>query len=254
MVCGTRGSPRRENADLDPGAAPGHGAYEQVRPPDSTQPLGVGRQRRCGRLPSSWLVRLRAVHTSPTRVRRGIGVGQTASQRAEALLRELRHLQDNVQALLKGPRPDVRADQDLVTGRQGRALYLIRDGAMTMGQLASELGVQPGAATAVADRLVQLGLAERLRSPLDRRLVQISATERGIQLMRDRNVWEARALGALAAALEQVEPGYGLTATDQLIRLLEAALEVAGSAGQTTLSTDTTAALRITALETDAVS
>ncbi|MGH7692052.1 MAG: MarR family transcriptional regulator [Candidatus Dormibacteria bacterium] len=181
-------------------------------------------------------------------------MGQTASQRAEALLRELRHLQDNVQALLKGPRPDVRADQDLVTGRQGRALYLIRDGAMTMGQLASELGVQPGAATAVADRLVQLGLAERLRSPLDRRLVQISATERGIQLMRDRNVWEARALGALAAALEQVEPGYGLTATDQLIRLLEAALEVAGSAGQTTLSTDTTAALRITALETDAVS
>lgn len=152
----------------------------------------------------------------------------TNHERAESLLRELRHLHDEVEALIRGPRPDMTADQDLVTGRQGHALYLIKDGPQTMGQLAAGLGISPASATPVADRLVELELAERIGSR-DRRVVQLQATKRGRELIRERNVWEARALWALSSALEKVEPGRAQEAISALLSMLGAASERTGS-------------------------
>lgn len=154
-------------------------------------------------------------------------VQSATRERAEALLRELRHLQDGVRSLMKGPRADIQADQDLVTGSQGHAVYLIRSEPMTMGQLARALGVKPASATTICDQLVNLGLAERLRDPSDRRIVKILATDRGRTLIRDRNVWEARALDALAQALEQIPDGTGLRSVDELMRIIELASDIA---------------------------
>ncbi|MGH7609857.1 MAG: MarR family winged helix-turn-helix transcriptional regulator [Candidatus Dormibacteria bacterium] len=151
----------------------------------------------------------------------------TNHETAESLLRELRHLHDEVEALIRGPRPDQIADQDMVSGRQGHALYLIKAGAQGMGQLAAGLGISPAAATAVADRLVELGLAERARSG-DRRVVQLQATERGLGLIRDRNVWEGQAIWALTRALEQVEAGRAQEAVSTLLQILGTASDDAG--------------------------
>ncbi|MGH9045155.1 MAG: MarR family transcriptional regulator [Acidimicrobiales bacterium] len=190
-----------------------------------------GRGAISGMLRTPGLSRSEPTHTEQALFREGGRMDPSATrERAEALLRELRHLQDGVRSLMKGPRSDIQADQDLVTGRQGHAVYLIRSEPMSMGQLARALGVQPASATAVCDQLVNLGLAERLREPADRRIVKILATDRGRDLIRDRNVWEARALDALAQALEEIPDGTGLRSVDELMRIIELASEIALSA------------------------
>ena len=59
---------------------------------------------------------------------------------------------------------------------------LDREGPMTIGELARSVGLSPGAATALVDRLEQAGLATRRQDPTNRRrvLVQPSQEASGI--------------------------------------------------------------------------
>jgi DNA-binding MarR family transcriptional regulator len=50
---------------------------------------------------------------------------------------------------------------------------LMDHGPMTAGQLAEAIGVTPGAATTVIDRLVEVGHVTREANPLDRRSVKV---------------------------------------------------------------------------------
>ncbi|MGC1183841.1 MAG: MarR family transcriptional regulator [Candidatus Dormiibacterota bacterium] len=149
--------------------------------------------------------------------------------RAERLLRELARLHDVLHALFR-PRTDPggegeKMDSDLLSSRQAHALFLIQAKPTTMTELASMLRLSPAATTPVADRLVELGMAERVRDEADRRLVYLATTEQGTALIADGNVWEQRGLGVLALVLEKEAPGLEEECAEGLVRMVEAAVD-----------------------------
>ncbi|HUY24193.1 MAG TPA: MarR family transcriptional regulator [Acidimicrobiales bacterium] len=142
--------------------------------------------------------------------------------RAESLIRELLHLRDAIQTLLQPPPVDgFKPDRDLLSGRQAHALYIVHQSPTTMGELARALRVTPAAATGIADALVALHMADRVGDPSDRRIVRLTATERGAAVIRDRNLWEHTALAALEATLSSEKPGIETLAVEEVIRLVE---------------------------------
>jgi DNA-binding MarR family transcriptional regulator len=86
-------------------------------------------------------------------------------------------------------------------------LQLARGDALTIGELASRLGVSCAAASQVADRLVELDLARRERPAWDRRVVQLrltdSARERVEEALALRRGQAAEVLAALTPAEQQ---------------------------------------------------
>src|SRR5579884_4426487 len=67
---------------------------------------------------------------------------------------------------------------DLTMG-QLKALMALAQQRMHVRQLAETLGVGKPAASIIVDRLVQLGLAQRIEDPVDRRYTLVSLTEEG---------------------------------------------------------------------------
>jgi DNA-binding MarR family transcriptional regulator len=117
-------------------------------------------------------------------------------------------------------------------------LQLARGDAMTIGELASGLGVSCAAASQVADRLVELDLARRERPAWDRRVVQLcltdSARERVEEALALRRGQAAEVLAALTPAEQQgFVRGLRLLA-EVLVRDLQArdATPAAGLAGR----------------------
>ncbi|WNG40565.1 MarR family transcriptional regulator [Archangium minus] len=76
-------------------------------------------------------------------------------------------------------RAQARPDQDLSL-RQLSALYGIRDGISSPGQLARRMGVTPAVVTGLIDRLQQRGYVRRDADPNDRRRFRLSLTESGL--------------------------------------------------------------------------
>ncbi|HVB14682.1 MAG TPA: MarR family transcriptional regulator [Candidatus Dormibacteraeota bacterium] len=153
----------------------------------------------------------------------------TGSVRAERLLRELARLHDVLHALFR-PRPNpgsagAGTDMEVLSSRQAQALYLIQSRPTTMTEMANLLRLSPAAATPVADRLVELRMARRVRDPADRRLVYLATTKRGHDLIRDGNVWEQTGLTVLAAVLESEAPGLEEQCAEGLVRMVEAAVD-----------------------------
>lgn len=149
--------------------------------------------------------------------------------RAERLLRELARLHDVLHALFR-PRPDPGTegegmDSELLSSRQAHALFLIQAKPTIMTELATMLRLSPAATTPVADRLVELGMAVRVRDETDRRLVYLATTEQGTALIEDGNVWEKRGLGVLAVVLEKEAPGLEEECVEGLVRMVEAAVD-----------------------------
>jgi|GEM_PF-1711136 len=156
---------------------------------------------------------------------------ESPQARAESMLRELLHLREAIQTLLQPPRASlVKPDRDLLSGRQAHALYIVHQGPTTMGELARALRVTPAAATAIADGLVALHMAERVGDSADRRIVRLVSTKRGDAVIQDRNLWEHTALAALEATLLSGKPGTETLAVQEVMRLVEGAVEIAAAA------------------------
>lgn len=79
--------------------------------------------------------------------------------------------------------------QDLqvpVMGPQIQLLELLEQrGPLKMTDLASELDISLGGATALGDRMVKAELVDRRRLDSDRRVIQLVPTDRGKQLLQD---------------------------------------------------------------------
>ncbi|MGH7692425.1 MAG: MarR family transcriptional regulator [Candidatus Dormibacteria bacterium] len=147
--------------------------------------------------------------------------------RAERLLRELARLHEVLHALFR-PRPaaeEAASRLEALSSRQAHALFLLQARPATMTELAAMLRLSPTAATPVADRLVELGVAERVRDPTDRRVVYVSTTNRGRELIREGNVWEQTGLRVLAEVLEQEAAGLEEQCAEGLVRMVEAAVD-----------------------------
>jgi len=152
--------------------------------------------------------------TGPTPL--GTGSAAPARSRAELIERFL-ELQPRMRRwFTRVIPPDVNAEMGAVTLQQMHALHTIaRRGAVTMGELAGCLDAASlSSATQMSDRLVKLGLVERLSDPADRRRVRIAMSPRGRDLLLRR---EAAWREGVGRALE------GLTDEEcaTLVRLLE---------------------------------
>lgn len=86
-------------------------------------------------------------------------------------------------------RVQARADTGLtdlgVTATQAGALFCFREDGLQVRDLADALGLAQSAASGLAGRLVEAGLAIRSEDPSDRRAVRLTLTETGRRARRE---------------------------------------------------------------------
>src|SRR5688572_7000674 len=95
-------------------------------------------------------------------------------------------------------RSAARRDVGLPSQQVQAAMHLALSGGLTVGELATELGVTPGWASRLADELVLAGHAVREQDPADRRVVRLRISPameaRCAQIYCERSAAVARAL------------------------------------------------------------
>jgi DNA-binding MarR family transcriptional regulator len=110
---------------------------------------------------------------------------RTLAPRA-SLKEQSRELVANLDALfhrLLFARPGPAATEIDLSRLDIRALGLLRHrGSLTMSELSADLSVPVSTATHVIDRLVKKGLVVRVRSELDRRVVQVELSDAGNEM------------------------------------------------------------------------
>ena len=99
---------------------------------------------------------------------------------------------------------------------------LWQQGPMTVGELATALGITPGSVTIACKRLEKDGRVTRDRQAQDERVVRVALTPEANEIL---DVWLARRREVFARFLEHMEPDEQL----DLIRMIERVLEVARS-------------------------
>ena len=100
--------------------------------------------------------------------------------------------------------------------------HLIQNGPMTAGQLAKAVGVSPGTATVMIDRLVEVGHVTREANPNDRRGVLVIPNPESV-----RTAWShiQPLIEASEAALAEMSKSQRQAVADYLKRMLQAYLE-----------------------------
>lgn len=115
---------------------------------------------------------------------------------------------------------------DTITVAQHRVLVLLgAGGPQTITDIAAELGVNPSNATRHCDRLHRMGLVAKQRSRSDRRLVEVTLTRAGKDLLDA--VTEARRTEVLAA-LKHLDAAQQDAAVRALAAFNDAAREALG--------------------------
>jgi DNA-binding MarR family transcriptional regulator len=108
--------------------------------------------------------------------------------------------------------PELRDELSTVTAHQLEALgQLCRSGGMTMAELAQVQSIGLSSATALADRLLRQGLAQRTSDPHDRRVVRVVPTDAAVQLVERFAVAKRRTALRALAALNDDEASHLLT-------------------------------------------
>jgi len=97
----------------------------------------------------------------------------------------------------------MRETMEEVTASQLEALMLLHQAgsAVSMHQLAEAQSITPSSATQLVDRLVRIGLVERLREDEDRRLVRVQLSEAARQRFEEMMRLHLRSLAAVTAPL-----------------------------------------------------
>jgi DNA-binding MarR family transcriptional regulator len=97
--------------------------------------------------------------------------------------------------------------------------HLMSNGVMTAGELAKAVGLSPGAATAMIDRLESIGHVKREPNPDDRRGVLVTANPRSVEM-----AWELLSplIRASESALSHMKPSDRKAVESYLNSMLEA--------------------------------
>ncbi len=110
----------------------------------------------------------------------------------------------------------------LLTVHQMEAVRSLPADGLTMREFAHVLGVSAGTATALADRLVRSGAAERLAESDDRRVVRLVPTAAGRSTVRAHQVAQDAAVAGLLAAMPTQSHAALVSALDYLASALGA--------------------------------
>jgi DNA-binding MarR family transcriptional regulator len=141
-------------------------------------------------------------------------VASTTFTRTERLLllRRLAEIQSPMRARFRATLSDCDTAQfreatHAVTMGQMEAMMLLHEAAepLTMGELAEALGMTPSSASQLVERLVRLGLVERLREEDDRRVVRVVVTTGARRKFDAMLRVRLRALEQLTSALSDTE-------------------------------------------------
>ncbi len=97
---------------------------------------------------------------------------------------EIDILLNNIMGLIKSRNRKLMESYG-ITPLQYRALNLIKDKNPTMGDLCDLLYLSSSSVTDLVDRLESNGLARRVRSSEDRRVITLEITEEGISLLEE---------------------------------------------------------------------
>lgn len=102
----------------------------------------------------------------------------------EQLLEELKVLLDNFFFNIKRTAIQPRCEQPLAEGQFFLMFALWEHNACKVSDISNRLGLTAGAITAMADKLVEADLIQRQRSEDDRRVVWLSLTEQGREVIK----------------------------------------------------------------------
>ena len=97
------------------------------------------------------------------------------------------------------------------------SLFLIQRGDSSVSDIADELGVTNAAASQMLERMVQQELILRLENPSDRRVKQITLTDKGRQVIRESLAAHQSWLDNLSLVLSETEKEQICTSLDILI-------------------------------------
>ena len=102
---------------------------------------------------------------------------------------------------------------------------LWQQGPMTIGELATALGITPGSVTIACKRLEKDGRVTRDRQAYDERIVRVALTPEANEILE---VWLAHRREVFAQFLERLEPHE----QENLMHMIERVLEVANSSSE----------------------
>ena len=141
-------------------------------------------------------------------------------------------LRPAVLALMRESAPDeLEAGFGHVTGRQLQALARLPADGLAIGELAGFLRVSGAAASVLADRLAEQGLAVRHADPEDRRVVRLAPTPAGVALAGRYRAYQRRGVAALLDRLSDAQVAAWLDVMETLASGEPASREKAEAAG-----------------------
>ncbi len=132
---------------------------------------------------------------------------------------------DALAQAVRRARGSAAADGGLTLSQYGLLEGLTSRPAARVQELAGHAGITPSTATRILDALERRGIVRRVRSLEDRRVVAVSLTEHGQQLLQDQQEWLRGRQRAFYASLPPTEREL---APDLLLRLAALIDELAG--------------------------
>ena len=132
---------------------------------------------------------------------------------------------DALAQAVRRARGSAAADGGLTLSQYGLLEGLTTRPAARVQELAGHAGITPSTATRILDALERRGIVRRVRSVEDRRVVAVSLTEHGQQLLQDQQEWLRGRQREFYASLPPTEREL---APDLLLRLAALIDELAG--------------------------
>lgn len=103
---------------------------------------------------------------------------------------------------------------------------LMREGSMSMSDLSRRTCVCKSGVTFLADRLIECGMIERAYDPDDRRIINVSLTEKGTAFLKKHRAEETEAIARNLSNLSDEEVDDLCAALDRVRELIIKACEV----------------------------
>lgn len=107
------------------------------------------------------------------------------SDRNREILQEVQGLFEDVARKLKHKIQHSQSNFQLAGGQVFVMMMLHTRGTCKASDIACHLGITSGAVTGLTDKMVKMGLLNRIRSEEDRRVVQFSLTAKGIEVLEE---------------------------------------------------------------------
>jgi DNA-binding MarR family transcriptional regulator len=104
--------------------------------------------------------------------------------RTQEILQEFQGLFEGITHKLKHKMQHFHTDFQLASGQVFVLMMLHKQNICKATDIANHLGVTSGAVTGLTDKLVNMGLLNRIRSEEDRRVVQLTLTPKGEDVLK----------------------------------------------------------------------